>query len=193
VKATDLLEKQHRKVESIFKRLEAGRSDPEPLLEELATNLVAHMAIEQEIFYPAIRSIDEDMVGESFEEHALAEIGLKRLLGADPKDDSFKAKVVTLKELIEHHVEEEEEELFPKVEKKLGDQLEALGKRMRTRFDEVVAQGYEEAIPRGFARTSADTAKNKRAQANGNGRGKATQKRNGAKSKSRSSQRSAHA
>ena len=59
--ATSLLERQHRKVEALFKKLESGRSDPEPVLEELANSLAAHMAIEQDIFYPAIKSVAPDL------------------------------------------------------------------------------------------------------------------------------------
>jgi hemerythrin-like domain-containing protein len=147
MKATDLLEKQHRKVESLFKKLESGRSDPANVLVQLATDLAAHMVIEQEIFYPAARRVKQDLVLESYEEHAVAQFALKRLLATDPDHDTFQAKVVTLKELIEHHVEEEESELFPKLEKALGaEQLSTLGKQMKIRFDEVVEAGYEAAL-----------------------------------------------
>jgi len=157
MKATKLLEQQHKKVKALFKKLESGRSDPAPLLRELADDLSAHMAIEHEIFYPAVAELARDLVSESFEEHSLAELALKRLLATSPDHESFKARVVATKELIEHHVEEEEEELFPKVEKKLGDErLEELGKQMRARFAEVRAGGYAEAFPRGFTRTLAD-------------------------------------
>jgi iron-sulfur cluster repair protein YtfE (RIC family) len=161
MKATTLLENQHRKVEAIFKKLEGGRSEPEPLLEELANNLAAHMAIEQDIFYPAIKEVDEDMVNESYEEHSLAEVALKRLLSSSPDDDSFKARVTALRELIEHHVTEEEEELFPEVEKALGEEaLTQLGKAMKTRFDEVYEAGFEAAVPKTTVpKTSADAAK----------------------------------
>jgi len=154
---TALLKKQHRAVEKIFSGLEKGKGSPAALLEELADNLAAHMAIEQEIYYPAVKKIDPDMVFESFEEHSLAELGLKRLLATKPKDDAFKARVTAVKELIEHHVEEEEEDLFPKVDKKLGkDVLADLGAQMKTRFEEVKKAGFAAAVPKGFARTSAD-------------------------------------
>src|SRR6478735_5136916 len=103
MKATDLLKQQHRKVEAIFRKLEKGNGGEE-LVQELASNLTSHMAIEQDIFYPAIREIDEDLVGESFEEHSVAELALKRLLGTASGEEAFKARVTTLKELIEHHV-----------------------------------------------------------------------------------------
>jgi hemerythrin-like domain-containing protein len=159
MKATALLEKQHRKVKAIFNKLEKGRGDAMELLTELSNDLAAHMAIEQEIFYPAVKQLDEDLIREAYEEHALAEVALKRLLATDPEADAFKARVVAAKELIEHHVKEEEEDLFPKVEKKLGEErLNELGKRMKTRFDEVVEAGFEASVPRGFAKTSADVS-----------------------------------
>jgi hemerythrin-like domain-containing protein len=162
MKATSLLESQHRKVEALFKKLEGGRAEPAAVLEELANSLAAHMAIEQDIFYPMVSKIDEELVGESFEEHALAELALKRLLSTDPEDDSFDARVTALKELIEHHVKEEEEELFPKVEKKIDEEeLKQIGKTMKARFDEAFAEGYEAAVPRGMTKTSADVAKKK--------------------------------
>jgi hemerythrin-like domain-containing protein len=160
--ATSLLKSQHRKVEALFKKLENGRTDPQAVLEELANSLAAHMAIEHEIFYPAAKDVDSEIVNESFEEHSLAEVALKRLLATDPEDEAFDARVTALKELVEHHVEEEEQELFPKVEKALGDEtLGKLGKAMKPRFDEVFAEGFEAAVPKGVTRTSADVMRKK--------------------------------
>src|SRR5262245_45506976 len=98
MKATDLLSQQHRKVKALFKKLEKGRGEAPALLAELATDLAAHMAIEHELFYPAVIDIDETMVHESFEEHALGEIALKRLLAANPEDEGFQAKVTAVRE-----------------------------------------------------------------------------------------------
>jgi hemerythrin superfamily protein len=155
--ATDLLKTQHRKVEATFKKLEGGRAKPEPLLDELAHDLTAHMKIEQDIFYPAVREIDEDLVLESFEEHSLAEIALKRLLATSPDDPTFVPKVTTLKELILHHVEEEESDLLPKVEKKLGKEKNVeLGARMKQLFDETVERDFRDLLK--GSKTSADVA-----------------------------------
>ena len=171
MKATSLLEKQHRKVEGIFKKLESKKGDAPALLKELADDLAAHMAIEQELFYPAVRSIKADLVAESFEEHAVAELALKRLLATSPTAPSFKAKVTTLKELILHHVEEEEDELFPAVEKKMeASRLLELGKRMKARFDEAVERGFEALVPKGMATTSADAANKPNSEKNGHAR-----------------------
>ena len=150
--ATALLKKQHRKVEGIFEKLEKSRSDAQALIASLANDLAAHMAIEQTIFYPAVRAIKPDLVGESYQEHAIAEIALKRLLSTQPDDPTFKAKVTALKELILHHVEEEEKELFPAVEKQLeDDELEQLGKDMADAFDEAAEEGYQALLPEGLA------------------------------------------
>jgi hemerythrin superfamily protein len=156
MKATDLLKQQHRNVEALFAKIEAG--EPEAL-KELASALAAHMTIEHEFFYPESREVDEDAVLEAFEEHSIAETALKRALATDSEDASFDARVKVLKELIEHHVEEEEGELFPEVEKAIDSaELEAMGAKMETRFQEVLLQGYEAALPDNYEETAADIA-----------------------------------
>jgi hemerythrin superfamily protein len=169
MQATDLLEQQHRKVEALFAKLEGDDSQPaakQELVEELANDLAAHMTIEQELFYPAVHEIDAKLVAESLEEHALAELGLRRLLAAS-SDDAFKARVTALKELIQHHVKEEEHELFPEVEKAMdADKLEELGAQMKERFDAVVEAGFKSVVPKGVVLASADgKPKRKRAHA----------------------------
>ncbi|HET6339372.1 MAG TPA: hemerythrin domain-containing protein [Polyangiales bacterium] len=172
--ATKLLEKQHRKVEEIFSKLEHGGPDVEELVTELANDLAAHMTIEQEIFYPAIQDVDRKQVFESYEEHALAEFALKRLIAADPASDEFQARVTALKELIEHHVKEEEKELFPEVEKALDEEkLKELGAQMQEQFDKVVKAGFDSAVPRGFAKTSSDVSKKVLKKPHGGSRKKA--------------------
>lgn len=161
MKATDLLAQQHKKAKTLFKKLEGGRGDSAALLSELANDLAAHMAIEHELFYPAVSELDERMIEESFEEHALGEVALKRLLATDPSDEGFRAKVTAVKELIEHHADEEEEQLFPKVEDAMEEeQLKALGREMKARFTELQESGWESIYPRGFAgnKTAADAA-----------------------------------
>lgn len=158
MKATDLLKKQHRKVEQLFSKLEKGRVGLEALATELANELAAHMTIEQELFYPAVQRIAPELIAESLEEHAIAELALKRILHTSSKEkETFHARVVCLKELIKHHVEEEEEELFPKVEKKLGEEaLSELGKQMKALFEESLEAGYEALLPKSASKASAD-------------------------------------
>ncbi len=101
----------------------------------------------------------------------MAELALKRLLATPPSAVSFRAKVTTLKELIEHHVEEEEEELFPLVEKRMGDDtLLLLGKQMKVAFDAAFERGFEELVPRTMSSTSADVSNKAKAKKNGQGR-----------------------
>jgi len=164
--ATSMLKSQHRKVEALFKKLESGRSEPAPVLEELANSLAAHMAIEQEIFYPAIKEVDSDMVNESYEEHSLAEVALKRLLATDPEDEAFQARVTALKELIEHHVEEEEQELFPEVEKALGeDTLSNLGKAMKPNLTRSSLLALNRQCPRACPRPRPTSRRRRRPNA----------------------------
>ncbi|MEO8796416.1 MAG: hemerythrin domain-containing protein [Polyangiaceae bacterium] len=157
---TAMLKKQHREVKAIFGKLEKGKGDATALLKELADNLAAHMKIEQDLYYPAIAKVDEDLIMESFEEHSLAELGLKRLLATDRKDEAFESRVTAVKELVEHHVEEEEEDLFPKVDRKMDPALLAdLGARMEALFVKTKAAGFEATVPKGFAKTSADVSR----------------------------------
>jgi iron-sulfur cluster repair protein YtfE (RIC family) len=159
MKATDLLTKQHEKVKGIFAKLEAQKGDAAALLAELADDLAAHMAIEQDIFYPQVLAAKPDLIAESFEEHAVAELALKRLVATDPGDATFVAKVTTLKELIEHHVEEEQDELFPAVEKAFSaEALVTLGGEMKTAFDEARKSGFEGLVPKTFGHTTSDAA-----------------------------------
>jgi hemerythrin-like domain-containing protein len=156
-----LLIKQHKEVKAIFKQLEDGAGSKAPaLLKQLSDNLAAHMTIEQDIYYPAVKELKTDLVLESYEEHSLAELGLKRLLETSPKDETFKAKVTACKELIEHHVEEEEDELFRAVDNGMSaEDLREMAKEMKARFDQALAAGFAKEVPaspRGFATTSAD-------------------------------------
>jgi hemerythrin superfamily protein len=136
MKATDLLKKQHRQVEKLFKQCE--KAEPRQrrrLMDEIAEALKLHTKIEEEIFYPAVREMGtakaEEMVDEAFEEHHVVDLVLAELPQVDPEDERFEAKMTVLSELVEHHVEEEEEEMFPMAEKKLGaERMKELGQRM---------------------------------------------------------------
>jgi hemerythrin superfamily protein len=151
VKATDLLKKQHKEVKGLFKKLEKtedGRGRKE-LLEQIAQALELHTRIEEEVFYPAVRGLAtrkaEEMVAEALEEHHVVKLVLEDLPNVDPKDERFEAKMTVLSELVEHHADEEEEEMF-KVAQRLGDEeLEALGRQMETRMGEKMGRGRRAA------------------------------------------------
>ena len=148
-KATRLLEEQHTEVKALFAQLEKGVANPRPLMTKLADSLAAHMVIEQEIFYPAVMGASPDLVRESYEEHAIARFALKRLMATRPDDPSFKARVTALRELIEHHVGEEEDDLFPKAERALGDQSPKVHAHMKALFDEKVRLGFAKLVGKG--------------------------------------------
>ena len=147
MKATDLLIKQHQTVSRLFKAIEQAPSETEKvaLFRELAASLAAHDGIERQIFYPACEAAMglNDELGEALVEHGVIEFCLYQANEAIGKPDfDFKCKV--LKELVEHHVEEEEDEFFPKTEKALGaDLLEALGEEMEDAFEEALEDDFQ--------------------------------------------------
>ena len=104
--------------------------------------------IEEEIFYPACEGkIDEDLLKEAYVEHDAAKLLIAEIEAGDGKgDDFFDAKVQVLGEQIEHHVQEEEKELFPKVRKAEVD-LDALGERLAARKRELLKRFKAEGVP----------------------------------------------
>jgi hemerythrin-like domain-containing protein len=144
--AIDLLKEQHKAVKALFKKIEKAstRAAKAKVFEELAANLCAHDAIEREIFYPACeRAMGmTDLLGEALVEHGFVEFGLYQADQARAeKDFAFKCQV--LSEIVEHHVKEEEEDFFPKVQRALGkEKLVELGTRMKQRFEEAKAEDF---------------------------------------------------
>ncbi len=118
----------------------AGKGE---LFDEIADKLAVHAAIEEHHFYPAVRAKrTEDILLESLEEH----LGIKRviadLMDTDADDETFSAKLTVLQEQVEHHVKEEETDLFPKVKGLFDDeQLEAIGQEMSAEQAELEAEG----------------------------------------------------
>lgn len=143
--AIELLTQQHRQVTELVERFEDTESTQER--QELATQVIAelraHTTIEEEIFYPAAREAGdklEDEILEDLEEHHVVEVVLDELEGMEPGDERFAAKFVVASELVDHHVEEEEQELFPNVSRLLGeDRLRELGSAMQQRYEELQA------------------------------------------------------
>ncbi len=145
------LESQHRAVEQLFSKIEnaKGAKTKQHIFEMLADSLAAHATIEEHQFYPAVKAKrTQDILLESVEEH----LGIKRvladLLKINAEDDSFDAKIKVLKEQVEHHVGEEEKDLFPKVKKILDKhELEDLGEKMNAEFMKLEAGNPRDAVP----------------------------------------------
>jgi len=155
MKATELLKTQHEEVRGLFKRIEATDdfSQKAKLFEELATKLVAHDAIEREIFYPACEEAMgmSDQLGEALVEHGLVEFSLfqsdQAIQAKGEAREEFDYKCTVLKEVLEHHIEEEEEEFFPQVEKAMDQQkLEDLAEEMAELFEDHTQKDFRPAL-----------------------------------------------
>src|SRR5215211_2892372 len=134
--AFNLLKADHRKVEELFAQLESARGQAKlRVFEQIKTELDLHTHIEETIFYPALEEPKQthDLTLEAYEEHDVVKKLLKELSRAKTANEEWEAKAKVLQENVEHHVEEEENELFPKAEAALGEeQIEVLGARMET-------------------------------------------------------------
>ena len=151
--AIELLKKDHEKVAGLFKKYEGAgddaSSEKEELFRMIKRELDVHARIEEEIFYPAAKQAPseeaKELVAEAGEEHKQIKTLLAELDGMDADDEQFDAKMTVLKEDVEHHVEEEQDEMFPKVRKALGnDRLEDLGRQLEARKQSLAAEQGED-------------------------------------------------
>lgn len=151
--AIELLKEQHDEVEKLFKRYEKlgdnANGERRELFIMIADRLSAHATIEELYFYPAVKAArTEDKLLEALEEHLGAKRIIADLLDMEPGDENFDAKMKVLQETIEHHVEEEEGDLFPKVKKLLSeDQLLSLGVQMKEEFEELMENEPRNEVP----------------------------------------------
>jgi hypothetical protein len=137
--ALELLKKDHQKVSDLFKRLEdtteRAVKTREELFATLKEELTVHARIEEQIFYPAIKEAEEthEITLEAIEEHNVVKQLLTELDGLAVDDEVWTAKLTVLKENVEHHVEEEEGEMFKGARKVLStEQLDELGTRLES-------------------------------------------------------------
>ena len=135
--AFDLLKADHKKVADILEKLDATSERALKTREELFTKLKreldVHSRIEETVFYPVLEEADEthEITLEALEEHALVKQLLEELQALAKDDEQWTAKFTVLKENVEHHVEEEEGEMFKKARKVLSEEaIETLGTRM---------------------------------------------------------------
>jgi hemerythrin superfamily protein len=115
-----MLRADHKEVEALFKRFE---KDDLTVVPTICEALTLHAHIEEQVFYPAVRAeVDGalDDVLEAVEEHHLVKTLIAELEALDSSDETYKAKATVLMELVRHHVEEEEGEMFPEVRQALG-------------------------------------------------------------------------
>ena len=136
--AVAMLKADHRKVEDIFEQFEkaTSKSKKQQLAEQACLELKVHTTIEEEIFYPACEGvIEEDLLKEAYVEHDGAKVLINEIEAGSPEDEFYEAKVKVLAEMIEHHVEEEEqrvEGMFSQA-RAAGLDMDDLADRMRAR------------------------------------------------------------
>lgn len=136
--AITLLKNDHKTVKRLFRQFEklsdGANRQRRAVVDKIIQELSIHAAIEEQLFYPAVREAvagTEDHVLESLEEHHVVKWLLSELEDLEPDAERFKAKVTVLIESVEHHADEEEQDLFPKVRKALGrNALADLGAQM---------------------------------------------------------------
>jgi hemerythrin-like domain-containing protein len=149
--AVSLLTADHAEVKQMFetyRQLVGENADDEQrgeLARRICTMLTVHAEIEEDIFYPAMRENvdDELMLDEAEVEHAAAKELIEQIESMDPGDALYDAKVIVLGEYVDHHVQEEENELFPQAEKS-GIDLDDLGAELASRKRELMSTLIED-------------------------------------------------
>lgn len=151
--ALELIKQQHEEVSKLFKKYEklADHADEErqELFEQIADRLGAHAKIEELYFYPAMKKDEtEDDLREAVEEHLSVKRLIADLLDMDSSDEEFDAKMKVLQEQVEHHVEEEEKDLFKEARKVLTkDQLDDLGIQLEEEYDALMEGEPRNDVP----------------------------------------------
>jgi hemerythrin-like domain-containing protein len=168
--AISLLKEDHQRVRQLLKRLASNGS--EELLEQVENELKVHTQIEEEIFYPAFKDAVESqnathLYYEALEEHHVVDLVLPEIKSSSEGSEQFDAKAKVLKDIVEHHAEEEETQMFPKARKALGTtRLRELGEELQERKQELMggmsgrATG---ALDRILGRKKAGNSRRKRA------------------------------
>ncbi len=153
--AIAVLTEDHKKVKKMFKDFEKlkkgdGSDDrKEQLVQQICTELTIHAQVEEEIFYPAVREAidDDDLMDEADVEHASCKELIAQLEAMSAGDDHYDAKVTVLGEFIDHHVKEEQDEMFPKVRKAKVDTA-GLGAQIMQRKQQLQKGGGGSAPPK---------------------------------------------
>lgn len=143
--AIALLTEDHKKVQKLFKDFdklkEEDGEEKAQIVRRTCMELTIHAQVEEEIFYPAVRQAidDEDLLDEAEVEHASAKELIAQLENMQPGDELFDAKFTVLGEYINHHVKEEQDEMFPKVKKAKVD-TQSLGEEIAQRKQELMSE-----------------------------------------------------
>ena len=141
--AIALLRADHKEVSGLFAEYEKTRSvaRKEDLVEQICTALTVHAQVEEEIFYPAVKRAlkDVELVPEAIVEHATLKDLISQVEGLQPDGETFDARIKVLSEYVKHHVDEEQDEMFPQAKATKLD-MAALGAEMTTRKGVLLAE-----------------------------------------------------
>ena len=141
--AIALLKADHEAVSQLFAEYDKSRSvaSKKAVVAQICTALRVHAQLEEEIFYPAVKTALKDklMVPEATVEHASVKDLIAQLEGIEPDGEMYDARVKVLSEYVKHHVKEEQNEMFPKAKASSLDMID-LGTRMATRKAELISQ-----------------------------------------------------
>jgi len=147
--AISILTGDHQRVRELLRRLdnttERATTQRKDLLAEIENEVKVHTTVEEEIFYPAFKEAvrsksDKEIYAEALEEHHLVDLVMPEIKSTDAASGQFGAKAKVLKDLIEHHAEEEEGEMFPKARKAMTSaELVELGKQIQSRKQDLQA------------------------------------------------------
>ena len=145
--ALEILHSDHEEVAALFKTAlddSASAAARKSAIAKVCVALTVHAKMEEKIFYPALRKAgkqkEKTSVLEAYEEHGCVKDLIAKIKRIQGRDETMEAKVTVLKELVEHHVKEEESEIFDEARKVLGNKLQALGDEMQ-RFKERASAG----------------------------------------------------
>lgn len=141
--ASALLKEDHDRVKALFDQFEKAktRTGKTKIVRMALAELKVHAAIEEEIFYPAVRKpVGKEIMNEADEEHHVAKLLIAELESMDGSESHFDAKFTVLAENVRHHIKEEEDEMLPKARDVKVD-FEALAQKMVRRKDRLIADG----------------------------------------------------
>jgi iron-sulfur cluster repair protein YtfE (RIC family) len=191
--AFNLLKADHRKVEELFEEFESASGQAKmQLFQQIKTELELHTHIEETIFYPAVEEPKQthDLTLEAYEEHDVVKKLLQELSRVKSPNEEWEAKAKVLQENVEHHVQEEENELFPKASKALStEEIETLGEQMESEKQRKQRSGSKssskKSAKKSASKTKSASTAQKRARASKKSASESSSKSSGSK-KSRS-------
>lgn len=171
--ATTLLRSDHKVVSALFNQYKKARSitDKKEIVTQICRELKVHTQIEEEIFYPAVKLAlkDKTLIPEATVEHATLKTLIAQVENVDPAGEMFDAKIKVISEYVQHHVDEEQNEIFPKAKAAKMDMME-LGAQLAERKTELLAEDMDQpshSKNQQIKRTSTPRRKSDDAQSSG--------------------------